>query len=182
LSANLENFDPRKDILSVAWSAWVPKWKVWRVVQPLFEPTIDKDKLKSGGPVTQLYDNSPSFCLPPGQYRVEFYLNGKLVETEEKEAPAFSDSRSRELNIAMCQPNNWKLSDFRGNEEGRHLVRTFVTPERKGVAYLFTFIAPKGARQDDVKTWALKQAWTRHDRQTSILIDQPSDDIDHRRL
>lgn len=150
-SASLENFDSQKDELSVVWSAWVPEWKVWRVVQPLFEPTVGKDKLKSGGRVqiTQPYDNAPSFCLPPGRYRVEFYLNGELVpkETKEMEAPAFSDYRSRELNIAVCRPNNWKLSDFRENEEGRHLVRAFVTPEDKGIAYLFTFFAPKGARR-----------------------------------
>jgi hypothetical protein len=161
-SANIENFDPQKDKLSVVWSAWVPEWNVWRVVQPLFEPAVDKDKLKSGGRVliTQRYDNDPSFCLPPGQYRVEFYLNGELVpeETKEMVAPAFSDYRSRELNVAMCRPNNWKLRVFE-NEEGRHLVRAFVTPEDKGVAYLFTFFAPKGARQEEVKTTALKQAW-----------------------
>lgn len=169
-SASLENFDSQKDELSVVWSAWVPEWKVWRVVQPLFEPTVGKDKLKSGGRVqiTQPYDNAPSFCLPPGRYRVEFYLNGELVpkETKEMEAPAFSDYRSRELNIAVCRPNNWKLSDFRENEEGRRLVRAFVTPEDKGIAYLFTFFAPKGARQEDGKSWALKQAWMRVKRWT----------------
>ena len=79
-SADLSNFDASRDSLSVVWSAYSSDWKVWRVVQPLFK-TVDPKSLPSSGGIQRVtvYDNSPSYCLPAGTYRAEFFVNGARV-------------------------------------------------------------------------------------------------------
>ncbi|MEZ5316151.1 MAG: hypothetical protein R2752_02005 [Vicinamibacterales bacterium] len=146
-SARASGFDARRDTFAVVWSSYSDDWGVWRVVQPLFR-TVDPRRLQAGGVVSDVtvYDSSPSYCLPPGRYRAEFFLNGRPLgdgAPEEFEMRGYRNYRSREMDVAMCVPDDWTLSDFRQNDEGRHLVRAFTTPNNRSALYVFTFFTPK---------------------------------------
>ncbi len=176
-SARVDGFDARKDSLAVVWSAYSKDWGVWRVVQPLFKE-VDTRSLQTSNraQATLLYDSSPSYCLPGGTYRAEFYLNGVRVGDEASsvvEVPRYSNYRSREMDVALCHPADWTLSGFRQNAEGRHLVRAFTTPAGKSAAYLFTFFAPRSRAEADTKLDHIVRAWNLLKRSTQTA---PSDE------
>ena len=179
-SADVSGFDADRDLLSVVWSSYSTDWKVWRVVQPLFK-TVDMKSLVGTGRVQRVtvYDNSPSYCLPPGTYRAEFFLNGVRVPRGDDKGVAVSGYdtyRSRELDVAFCGPADWKLSSFRENREGRHLVRAFTTSTNKSALYLFTFFSPKNPADAETRS-PVARAWNLLKRLTTA---PPSDDVFYR--
>ncbi len=161
-SADLSGFDSTRDHLSVVWSTYSNDWKVWRVVQPLFQ-AIDPASLPASGLASRItmYTNLPSFCLPPGAYRAEFFLNGVRVPDFNDKGAAISgyqDYRSRELDVAFCGPGNWQLSPSGDDTKGRQLMRVFVNPDHKSVLYLFTFFSPKTPMDTETR-YPLTRAW-----------------------
>ena len=179
-SADLSNFDASRDRLSVVWSAYSSDWKVWRVVQPLFK-TVDPKSLPSSGGVQRVtvYDNSPSYCLPAGTYRAEFFLNGARVQGGDDKGVAvagYQNYRSREMDVALCGPVDWKLSSFRQNREGRHLVRAFTNANDKSALYLFTFFSPKNPVDAETRS-PVTRAWNLLKR---FSTSPPPDDVFYR--
>jgi hypothetical protein len=125
------------------------------------------------------YDNSPSYCLPAGTYRAEFFVNGvKVPGVDEKgiTVSGYDNYRSREMDVAFCGPVDWKLSTFRENRDGRHLVRAFTTPNDKSALYLFTFFSPKNPVDAETRS-PVARAWNLLKRLTPA---PPSDDVFYR--
>jgi len=146
-SADLAGFDPSRDTLSVVWSTYSNDWKVWRVVQPLFQ-AIDPASLPASGQASHvtIYSNSPSYCLPPGTYRAEFFLNGVRVPDFNDKGTAISgyqNFRSRELDVAFCGPADWQPLPLPAPRDSRQLLRLYKNADGKAVVYLFTFFSPK---------------------------------------
>jgi type II secretory pathway pseudopilin PulG len=49
-------------------------------------------------------------CLSPGRYRLELYVDGRLVTTAQRQLlfPALKADRLRELGLAFCRPGGWR--------------------------------------------------------------------------
>jgi hypothetical protein len=154
-SADLVGFDPNRDKLSVVWSTYSNDWKVWRVVQPLFQ-AIDPMSLPASGQASHvtIYSNSPSYCLPPGNYRAEFFLNGTRVpdfNDKGTEIPGYQNFRSRELDVAFCGPADWQPLPLSIPRDTRQLVRVYKNAEGNGTVYLFTFFSPKNPMDTETR-------------------------------
>ena len=154
-SADVAGFDPSRDRLSVVWSTYSNDWKVWRVVQPLFQ-AIDPASLPATGQASHVtvYSNSPSYCLPAGTYRAEFFLNGVRVPDVEDKGTALSgyqNFRSRELDAAFCGPADWQPLPLPAPHDSRQLLRLYKNADGKGVVYLFTFFSPKNPMDTETR-------------------------------
>lgn len=153
--------NPAADVITVVWSAYSDEWKTWRVVQPLFGIVNQKDLVANGRlDRVRVYDNSPSFCVPPGRYRVEFYINGYAVDTGkslEMDVRGYRNYRSREMDFALCLPDDWKNASTRAAGDNRNLVQAFSTPQNSAVLYLFTLFLPIETGDWDGR--AIDRAW-----------------------
>ncbi|MBK9238910.1 MAG: hypothetical protein IPL75_01325 [Acidobacteria bacterium] len=177
-TAKLAGFDGSADALAIVWSAYSDEWKTWRVVQPLLNRLESKQLATLNYPQqTSLYTAGPSYCLPEGRYRAEFYLNGERVETErsiEMDIRGFKDYRSRELDVALCVPGDWTRSSIRGSGESRHLVQAFSNAQGRAALYLFTlFTARDGG---DFERQSIERAWTLMKR---LSTSPPNDEAFH---
>jgi hypothetical protein len=143
---------------------------------------VDAKALAQGGTMNRVivYDSSPSYCLPAGKYRAEFFLNGARIEGGDPagvEVTPLANYRSRELDIAFCAPAGWTLAASRQNAEGRHLMREFKTPQNRTALYLFTFFAPSNAESSQIGS--VNRALSLLKR---LSRDQPFDDGIYDRL
>lgn len=145
-SATLDGVDPATDTVTAMWTFYVPEWNVWRIVEPLLRQ-VDKAQIANGKVAAEIiYTNASGNCLQPGRYRLELYVNGRRAaagENTEVELGSYKDYRSREMNIAFCQPADWTQSGFRENDDGRHLIRAFVNAQGKSAMYVFSLFAAK---------------------------------------
>src|SRR3954452_16936948 len=113
-----EGFDPSKDRLSAQWYFQDPKrlgWNVLTEVSSVSEPPLPagaNPTYHERGPYLGL--TSPAACLPPGEYRLELYVNGHLasVSTKPYEIPT-SAASLRGLGAGLCLPEKWTQTDRR---------------------------------------------------------------------
>ncbi len=177
-TAKLAGFDPSADVLAVVWSAYSDEWKTWRVVQPLFNPVESKRLAGLNYPQqVSLYSAFPSYCLPEGRYRAEFFLNGERVETDkslEMDVRGFKDYRSRELDVALCVPGDWTRSSMRGSGESRYLLQAFSNAQGRSALYLFTLFTERDGA--DFERQSIERAWTLMKRLSS---SPPNDEAFH---
>jgi tetratricopeptide (TPR) repeat protein len=144
--AKASGFRTGRDSLHVVWSEYSEEWRAWRVVQPLFG-MVDL-KLLEGSPdadISRLYERSPSYCLPSGRYRAEFFINGEVVRTPqplEVDAGGYRNYRSRELDVALCIPDSWTRTTLKAEAGRRDLVHTFTNANGRRTLYLMTLFMP----------------------------------------
>ena len=113
-----EGFDPSKDRLSAQWYFQDPRrlgWNVLTEVSSVSEPPLPagaNPTYHERGPYLGL--TSPAACLPPGEYRLELYVNGHLasVTTKPYETPTNAASL-RGLGAGLCLPEKWTQTDRR---------------------------------------------------------------------
>ena len=135
----LAGFDVGTDRLSVQWYSRPPGVTAW-VGMPEVSGTIDPERtpsLPNGSAANLLSSSIPARCLAPGDYRVELYVNGHLAGGARAAAP-FGELQGyvdRALNLEVCHPAGWTLSD-------RSLTGfrdALVTPEGSQGVVLFRY-------------------------------------------
>jgi hypothetical protein len=160
--ATLEDFVPGDDKLAVVWyvrDAPPPGWidpPVWRALPEIggAVPKANLDDLGGGARSAResfLLRSGHERCLPAGDYRAEFYLNGALVLQKEL-TPAFKDfdaGRLRELNVSFCKPKTWKA--WLGPEAEKwnpDLVRGYTAAGGEPAAFFASYLAPTALAAD----------------------------------
>jgi tetratricopeptide (TPR) repeat protein len=101
--------------LSVLWYTREPGSSAWRVLSKVSGKVEARDVTQEeDGKIHQLQSyleaTGKDACLPAGDYRADFYLNGVpfYVMTEPLDAPsAMRASPFKDLNLALCRPNGW---------------------------------------------------------------------------
>ncbi len=90
-----------------------------------------------------LRHNDEKACLPPGDYRIDFYLNGNLALTQYKSGSfgVFEPTRWREMGISFCRPADWQAW-VDSKVPDTDLVRGMQTKSGKPAIFAFTFLAP----------------------------------------
>ncbi len=114
--ARLENFNFDRDALTVLWYKFEPKWNLWRGLSYVsFKVDPKKTHMDADGNTREfrsyLTATNQHSCAENGEYRAEFYLNGKLLDlhptaaldTSPLKAASFGD-----LNISLCYPESWE--------------------------------------------------------------------------
>ena len=153
----LENLrDP--DVLAVIWYKYEKRWDLWRSL-PELSGKVDPAKL-----VIDAEGNASEFrsyldatnqraCAENGEYRAEFYLNGKLLDLDPGESlnyPSMTAGGFRDLNISMCHPPDWDrwrpvdaLDDFMN---GGYVSRDAL----RGI-FAFNYYFPRGSLDEAAK-------------------------------
>jgi hypothetical protein len=137
--------------LSVLWYTRDPGSSVWRVLSKVSGKVDPKDvTLDETGKIHQLQSyleaTGTDSCLPAGDYRADFYLNGVpfYVTTEPLDVPsAMRASPFKDLNLALCRPNGW--SRWRPDFDEPVIAGGYVDDKdhpNHGI-FLFNFYYPK---------------------------------------
>ena len=110
----LGNFDPERDVLSAQWEYKDPVHGEWAVLPQISGPVSAGDVIPLGNGlasnnVSYVSRSTPATCLPPGQYRVDFYVNGQLAGTASTRAswPPLHAVRFSAIDGAVCVPTGW---------------------------------------------------------------------------
>jgi hypothetical protein len=141
-----------KDVLLVIWYWKDPDWNAWRVISNV-SGTVRAVSLDDAGGNRKSYSLSyldaswEHRCLPGGDFRAEFYLNGKLVADESKSLALdqeFKGAGLHDINLEACYPSTWSDWSYRPTDvTGPELVRGSTSPDRRRGVYLFSYFYPK---------------------------------------
>lgn len=137
--------------LSVLWYTREPGSTVWRVLSKVSGKVETKDVTQDeNGTIHQLQSyleaTDTDSCLPAGDYRADFYLNGVpfYVTSEPLDAPsAMRASPFKDLNLALCRPNGW--SRWRPGFDEPVMAGGYIDDKdhpARGI-FLFDFYYPK---------------------------------------
>ena len=115
--AQAVNFQPADSdaTLAVLWYTKEPGSDVWRVLGKVSGKVAPKEMLQDeNGKIHQfqsyLQATDQDACLPAGDYRADFYLNGVpfYVTSKPLDAPsAMRASPFKDLNLGLCRPSGW---------------------------------------------------------------------------
>jgi hypothetical protein len=100
-----------------------------------------------------LQSSSVNSCIPPGEFRAEFYLNGQPLDLGANGRISFGQGSSRtdsqyksailrDLDLEMCYPSDWVPWTFKDNPDPG-LMAGYSAPDRSSAAFLFTYYYPK---------------------------------------
>ena len=137
--------------LSVLWYTREPGSSVWRVLSKLSGKVEVKEVTQGeNGKIHQLQSyleaTGTDACLPAGDYRADFYLNGVpfYVTSEPLDVPsAMRASPFKDLNLALCRPIGW--SRWRPGFDEPVIAGGYVDDKdhpTRGI-FLFDFYYPK---------------------------------------
>ena len=110
----LGNFDPDRDVLSAQWQYKDPLHGEWAALPEISGSVGPGDVIPVGNGlasnnVSYVSRSAPATCLPPGQYKVDFYVNGQLAGTASTRAswPPLHAVRFSAIDGAVCVPTGW---------------------------------------------------------------------------
>jgi hypothetical protein len=137
--------------LSVLWYTREPGSSVWRVLSKLSGKVEAKEVTQDeNGRIHQLQSyleaTGTDACLPAGDYRADFYLNGVpfYVTSESLDVPsAMRASPFKDLNLALCRPIGW--SRWRPGFDEPVIAGGYIDDKdhpTRGI-FLFDFYYPK---------------------------------------
>ncbi len=118
---SVQDYDANRDTISAQWYHQDPTGLGWAVI-----PEVSQTEEPSIGPDGRLFQLSPYMsrvsppaCLPPGNYRVELFVNGRLVRFPDDEATkpadfsAYASFFARDMTVAFCRPPDWQRREDR---------------------------------------------------------------------
>ncbi|MDQ6775337.1 MAG: hypothetical protein M3071_03745 [Actinomycetota bacterium] len=82
------------------------------------------------------YLSATGSCLSPGRYRLEVYVNGRLIATAGRQVafPALVAGRLRDLGLAFCRPKQWRpMAD-----SAPGLLDGYLSPDRRAGMVVFS--------------------------------------------
>ena len=102
--------------LAVVWYTREPGSQVWRVLAKVSGAVSPKSVMQGDdGKIYQfqsyLEATDQESCLPAGDYRADFYLNGVAFPVPSKQLDAPSAMRAspfKDLNLSLCRPSTWR--------------------------------------------------------------------------
>jgi hypothetical protein len=164
------NAEDGKDVLVVVWYRKDPDWGAWRVISSVSGgvaiSSLDSDGAdRKSLSLSYLDATGEHRCLDGGEYRAEFYLNGKFVTEQSKSLPLAHEFKGvglHDINFEACFPSTWSDWAYRSTDvTGPELIRASTSPDRKRGVYLFTYFYPN---IPDQSTSIIKQAVLRSDK------------------
>jgi hypothetical protein len=146
-----------RDVLAVIWYHKDDDWGAWRVVSSV-SGVQNLDNLESDGAegksstLSYLDTTRGHRCLDKGDYRAEFYLNGRLVAERLKSlsmATEFKGIGLYDINMKACYPASWSDWRFKSPDlTGPDLARGSMSPDKKRAVYLFSYYYPRDKNQE----------------------------------
>jgi tetratricopeptide (TPR) repeat protein len=149
--------DSDKDVLLVIWYWKDPDWGAWRVISSVskkvrWDRVVDEGGNRKSLTLSYLDATWDHRCLPGGDFRAEFYLNGKMVAEESKSLALDHEFKAvglHDINFEACYPSTWSGWTYRPTDvTGPELVRGSTSADRKRSVYLFSFFYPRIPNQD----------------------------------
>ena len=149
-------FDPGRDVLSAQWEYQDPLHGEWAVL-PEISGAVTKGGLQADGNgfastnSSYVSSSTPATCLPPGRYRVELFINGRLSgsATAKGSWEAVRAARLTNVDGSACVPQAWVSFDAGTGADG------YVSADGKaGMAILTIPKATLGAAAGDQKALA----------------------------
>ena len=148
---DVQNYDATRDTISAQWYHNDPEGHGWAVI-----PEVSRTSTPTADTNGRLFQRTaytgnvtPADCLPPGSYRVELFVNGRLA-AEAQSTPDFGDFdafMARDLTAAFCRPYDW----VRREDRLPGLIDGYQSPDGAYGAYLARYNLPGSLRNiDDV--------------------------------
>jgi tetratricopeptide (TPR) repeat protein len=99
-------FDPARDTLSAQWFVRRPGRRDWEGVPDLSGPVED---YRPGSGVFRIWPRTDS-CMPPGRYRVDLYVNGRLAGSAQVSStwPALQMIDAHDAGVSFCAAADWR--------------------------------------------------------------------------
>jgi len=108
---NVTGYDATRDVISAQWYHQDPTGLGWAVIPEI--SITESPRTATDGRLFQLSPYTsrivPPACLPPGNYKVELYVNGRLA-AEATGVTDFSEYESffaRDMTVAFCHSAEW---------------------------------------------------------------------------
>jgi hypothetical protein len=153
----LENFKD-SDVLAVIWYKYEGAWDIWTTL-PNFSGRVQASDMSVDAEGTasefqsSLAVTNDRGCTQAGDYRAEFYLNGKRLDIDSHKplGPTSMTANSfRDLNIALCHPSDWnrwrsaqKLDDF--------MAGGYVSLDRSEGVFALNYYFPRAKLDESAK-------------------------------
>jgi hypothetical protein len=132
-------------------------WGVWWVLPGISGRVLPADLLdisdgKKYAFKSSLQSSSVNSCLPPGEFRAEFYLNGQPLDLGSNGRISFGQASShtdslyksailRDLDLEMCYPSDWVTWTSKDKPDPG-LMAGYFAPDRSSGAFLFSYYYP----------------------------------------
>jgi tetratricopeptide (TPR) repeat protein len=145
----VNNYDPQRDTISAQWYHDDPQGNGWAVIPEV--SLAEPPGVQADGRLFQLTPYTarirPAACLPPGAYRVELFVNGRLAgqATATADFSEFDAFLARDLTAAFCRPADW----VRRDDRLPGLIDGFQSSDGTYGAYIARYSLPGSLREVD---------------------------------
>jgi len=148
---DVANYDPARDTIAAQWYHNDPDGHGWAVIPEVSMTGVPQTE--ADGRLFQLSSYTanvaPADCLPPGSYRVELFVNGRLAAEGQGNADFgdFDAFVARDLTMAFCRPSDW----IRRQDRLPGLIDGYQSADGSEGAYVVRYSLPGSLRSiDDV--------------------------------